>query len=818
MAGLTTGATYHYQITVSNLIGTVSSGDQTFLTVVPAAPVSVGASNITSTAATLYATVNPNGTPVTYYFEYGPTTGYGSFTPTNGLAGGSTAQSVSAPISGLLPATMYHFAVAASNGLVTNFGGDVAFTTLASAPVVSIQSVTGIYGGIATLNAQVTPNGADTTVFFLSGSTIGYGTTNSLDAGASDSAGPVSDALSNLPPLMTYHYQLVASNAAGVTSSGDQTFVTAQQLPAVVALGASNITSSSAVLFGTVNPEGVPAGAFFAYGQTVSYDSSSAQTLFTSGSAAVLFSNTIGGLLPGTLYHFAVISTNTGGTNVAQDATFTTLALAPTLQNASVVLAPGSNATFYAVVNPNGGATTVYFLYGTNTSYGTTNVGAGGSGTSFLNVSDPVSSLAAFTIYHYQMIVSNAMGVVSSPDQTFTTPNGPLVPLNYWRMGEDDPGAEVGGGAFSATVDRVAGDNLNPVGVAVASYISSVSAAAASETGSSLGLSFPGGGFMSGAASSGLTDNFGLELWVNLVAVNASGTIVYNGNPGNSGWGIIRTGNGQIAALFGGVLLFGTTAVPTGAWLHLALVRDSGRTTLYTNGVAAATNTSSPNPPSGALTLAQSAFGLTPTIGAVDELRIFTFAPGTFSTNQLLLHTSVFPVIANVAASAITTNGATLAASLTPNFPFGGNGQLWFDYGPTTNYGSSTPTMQLPAGTAVVGLSNAVTGLLPGTLYHFRAHTITSAAPTEYGADTMFTTLTPPAVIDGALGWSNGQFSLQFSGTGPAGNILILTSTNASLPISNWTVLGSPLPVTGGYQFTDTNANNGNQFYILKKP
>ena len=67
-----------------------------------------------------------------------------------------------------------------------------------------------------------------------------------------------------------------------------------------------------------------------------------------------------------------------------------------------------------------------------------------------------------------------------------------------------------------------------------------------------------------------------------------------------------------------------------GVWTHLALVRDSGVGTLYINGVASASFLDTPNPPAGRF-----AVGSDPQIlggetftGLMDEVRVFTFAPG----------------------------------------------------------------------------------------------------------------------------------------------------------------------------------------------
>jgi alpha-tubulin suppressor-like RCC1 family protein len=79
--------------------------------------------------ATLNAIVNPELTTTSYHFEYGPTTTYGSSTPTFGVGSGLTNQSVEQKITHLLPETTYHYRVVASNGSETADGLDQSFIT-----------------------------------------------------------------------------------------------------------------------------------------------------------------------------------------------------------------------------------------------------------------------------------------------------------------------------------------------------------------------------------------------------------------------------------------------------------------------------------------------------------------------------------------------------------------------------------------------------------------------------------------------------------------------------------------------------------------
>jgi hypothetical protein len=61
---------------------------------------------------------------------------------------------------------------------------------------------------------------------------------------------------------------------------------------------------------------------------------------------------------------------------------------------------------------------------------------------------------------------------------------------------------------------------------------------------------------------------------------------------------------------------------------------------------------------------------------------------------------------------------------------------------------------------------------------------------------------------------------LQFAFTNaPNVHFTALTSTNLALPRSNWRELGDVTEISSGqYQFTDTSATNGAQFYRVVSP
>jgi hypothetical protein len=98
----------------------------------PAPTVATGlASKVTTTSATLNGIVDPNGASTNCVFGYGKTTSYGMGTSSVTVPAGTTAVSLSLPITGLSAKTIYHFELACTNAGGSGLGGDRTFTTLA---------------------------------------------------------------------------------------------------------------------------------------------------------------------------------------------------------------------------------------------------------------------------------------------------------------------------------------------------------------------------------------------------------------------------------------------------------------------------------------------------------------------------------------------------------------------------------------------------------------------------------------------------------------------------------------------------------------
>ena len=85
------------------------------------------AGSITSSSAVLVGRVfNPDVSQATAFFQYGPTNAYGNRTPDTPVSAAVKSAQISAQVTGLAPATTYHFRVVIVNSVGTAFGTDGA--------------------------------------------------------------------------------------------------------------------------------------------------------------------------------------------------------------------------------------------------------------------------------------------------------------------------------------------------------------------------------------------------------------------------------------------------------------------------------------------------------------------------------------------------------------------------------------------------------------------------------------------------------------------------------------------------------------------
>ena len=157
------------------------------------------------------------------------------------------------------------------------------------------------------------------------------------------------------------------------------------------------------------------------------------------------------------------------------------------------------------------------------------------------------------------------------------------------------------------------------------------------------------------------------------------------------------------------------------------------------------------------------------------------------------------PTATTGGASAITQTTVHLTGSVKPN----GENTVWhFEVGPTTSYGINTPDQPVAAGSGTTNVAADVTGLTPGTQYHFRL-VATNASGSIPGKDKTFKTR--PAVSIATSGstflWSHSiTITGQVFGTAVAAITVSLQEN--PYPFGGFSeVSTTTTDTTGHYQF-----------------
>ena len=286
LTGLASATEYHVQLVAITAGGALNGGDQTFTTTsgpLPKPMATTGpASGVGQTAATLNATVNPHGVAVSdCHFDYGTTLAYGSRVPCTFGPSGSADTRVTGVLSGLHPATQYHYRVVLTTQGGTATGQDATLTTQALAPTASTRAASGVGQTAATLNATVNPHGvAVSDCHFDYGTTLAYGSRIPCTLGPSGSADTrVTGVLSGLHPATQYHYRVVLTTQGG-TATGQDATLTTQPGPRSPVLSALRLSPPK--FLAASSGAGISANARAVGGTTISYrDTQAALSTFT---------------------------------------------------------------------------------------------------------------------------------------------------------------------------------------------------------------------------------------------------------------------------------------------------------------------------------------------------------------------------------------------------------------------------------------------------------------------------------------------------------------------------------------------------------
>ncbi len=462
ITGLRGGTTYHYRAFVRQDHRTFRSVDRTFTTPAPAAPAvwkaGAGQHDVDppqAESAILRGQVDGQGTPATYWFEYGTTTALGSRTPER--QGGVGLSFYYEPVSGLTPGTTHYVRLVARNAVGTTYGPTGQFDTK-PAPPVAVTGTPGVVGSrSATLRGTVTPGKGegDTGWSFQAyeeGEWIALGRGGTLANG-----GPAQEVSfeSRGLPMARQTYRIAATSVGGTRFGEPVTFTFGPDAPEVSMPEASVQSDTVARARARVKPNGLDGTYWIEYGPTTTYGAASQPVAYATGADRALAVQ-LTGLVPGTTYHWRAAARNERGTAYSADATFKTLPSAAPGADPQLYSYEDDNAVVTAYVEPHGLATTYRVEYGETTGYGSsTPERQTGPMYGWTSTREALAGLRPNTVYHYRMVATNAAGTRQSAGKTFKTLRRPPV-----------TGAATGVAGGRATINGV----VDPQGAATKWY------------------------------------------------------------------------------------------------------------------------------------------------------------------------------------------------------------------------------------------------------------------------------------------------------------------------------------------------------------
>jgi uncharacterized protein (TIGR02145 family) len=191
-------------------------------------------------------------------------------------------------------------------------------------PTVSTILATSITASTAISGGEITDEGSGTVI------TRGVCWSTSITPTLSDSftnngagAGSYKSDLSGLNGGSTYYFRAYATNHAGTGYGMTMSFTTLGQAPSAIANPASNITSTSVILSGLVNPNYLSTNVSFEIGTTTNYGISvPCEQNPVTGNAIVSVTAKLSGLVNASTYHFRIKAVNSLGNYTGEDMTF----------------------------------------------------------------------------------------------------------------------------------------------------------------------------------------------------------------------------------------------------------------------------------------------------------------------------------------------------------------------------------------------------------------------------------------------------------------------------------------------------------------
>ncbi len=290
---------------------------QAVLPVVTTAPVS----DITQIGSVCGGTVTSEGGATVTARGVCWSTSHSPATSDNHTTDGSGISGFTSAISGLSPSTLYYVRSYATNSVGTSYGAEVSFTT--SPPlIVTTTAVTFIATTSATSGGTALPaGGAAVTARGVCWSTGASPTTADSKTLDGTGTGTFSSNLTGLTPNTLYHVRAYAVNIVGTSYGADITFTTLSVpvLATVATIAPVSLTPYTASSGGNVQSDGGSLVVYRGICWSTTPNPTIASTHTTDGNGTGVFTSTLTGLTPYTIYHVRAYATNSVGTSYGND-------------------------------------------------------------------------------------------------------------------------------------------------------------------------------------------------------------------------------------------------------------------------------------------------------------------------------------------------------------------------------------------------------------------------------------------------------------------------------------------------------------------
>jgi PKD repeat protein len=394
-----------------------------------------------SRGATIAGGIYQNGLNTTWWIQYGTTSAYGSQTAPADLGAGSAPVAVTGYLSGLAPATTYHYRLVAENSLGTTYGYDYTFTTAAAPDTAPTASFS---------DSPSAPFPGGRVAFDASGSTGGSGPAitdyqwNFGDGTAVVDTGTAASASHRFTRRGTYPVTLTVTSAAG-SDSTTQT-VTVDDPPTATFTPSGSVAAPDATVSfdASASGPGDPGGTITDYSWNFG-DGTPVDDTGDSADATHAFAS------PG-IYTVALTTTDDLGvsTTATRQVTVDTPAAAVTISPATVV-APGTAVSFDATgsTDPEGTIIDYSWSFGDGTP-----IDDAGTSTSIQR------AYATRGTYTVTLTVTNNFGQTNTTTHTITVDDPPTAVFTSSPPSVAAPGATVNFDA-SASAPGASGGTIN---------------------------------------------------------------------------------------------------------------------------------------------------------------------------------------------------------------------------------------------------------------------------------------------------------------------------------------------------------------------